>query len=121
MSDNDHDHGEMKRVVITILQLFDFLPQNNILISATNIGKSIDPALVRRFDMKFEFDLPRQKQIKDLIKSTLRSGSFILDTQIHLDRLIAQAEGLSYFTIQHTLITAIKRSLLERSEERRVG
>src|SRR5690625_7973799 len=67
--------------------------------------------------MKFEFDLPRQKQIKDLIKSTLRSGSFILDTQIHLDRLIAQAEGLSYFTIQHTLITAIKRSLLEAPQK----
>jgi len=117
MRDNDNDHGEMKRVVNTILQLFDFLPQNNILIAATNFGKAIDPALVRRFDMKFEFDLPRQKQIKDLIKSTLRSGSFILDTQIHLDRLIAQAEGLSYFTIQHTLITAIKRSLLEAPQK----
>lgn len=34
--DYDQDHGEMKRVVNTILQLFDFVSQDTIIIAATN-------------------------------------------------------------------------------------
>ena len=40
----------MKRVVNTILQLFDFISQDTIIIAATNQLQMIDEALIRRFD-----------------------------------------------------------------------
>ena len=46
--DYGQDHGEMKRVVNTILQLFDYLPQSSIVIAATNQQDRIDEALLRR-------------------------------------------------------------------------
>ncbi|OGV06473.1 MAG: AAA family ATPase, partial [Stygiobacter sp. RIFOXYB2_FULL_37_11] len=42
--DYAHDHGEMKRIVNTILQLFDYLPQSSIVIAATNQIEMIDNA-----------------------------------------------------------------------------
>ena len=44
--DYDQDHGEMKRVVNTILQLFDFVSQDTIIIAATNQLQMIDEALL---------------------------------------------------------------------------
>ncbi len=69
--DYSQDHGEMKRVVNTILQLFDYLPQSSIVIAATNQIEMIDEALLRRFDMNIKFELPHEIQIKELINKTL--------------------------------------------------
>jgi SpoVK/Ycf46/Vps4 family AAA+-type ATPase len=110
--DYNQDHGEMKRVVNTILQLFDYLPQSSIVIAATNQKGMLDDALIRRFDTIIDFELPTKSNIKDLIKLTLRNGNFKLDGKISETKLITDAEGLSYYSIQKTLITAIKRSLL---------
>ena len=61
--DYDQDHGEMKRVVNTILQLFDFVSQDTIIIAATNQLQMIDEALIRRFDLSIKIDLPNSEQI----------------------------------------------------------
>ena len=61
--DYDHDHGEMKRVVNTLLQLFDFLPKKTIVIAATNQIQMIDPALRRRFDLTLEMNIPNEESI----------------------------------------------------------
>ena len=52
--DYDQDHGEMKRVVNTMLQLFDFVSQDTIIIAATNQLQMIDEALIRRFDLSIK-------------------------------------------------------------------
>jgi AAA+ superfamily predicted ATPase len=119
--DYSQDHGEMKRVVNTILQLFDFMPQDCIVIAATNQVDMIDDALLRRFDVNIKFELPNKEQISDLIKLTLRNGHFKFDTGISLERIIKQCEGLSYFSIQKTLITAIKRSLFESTSKGKIA
>ena len=46
--------GEIKRVLITIMQNLDRLPNNVILVAATNRINAIDEALLRRFPMKHE-------------------------------------------------------------------
>lgn len=109
--DYNQDHGEMKRVVNTILQLFDYLPQSTIVIAATNQKDMIDEALLRRFDNIIEFNLPSEKEIKELISLTLKSGQFKFDSQPVANNIIHQSVGLSYYSIQKTLINAIKRSL----------
>ncbi len=112
--DYNQDHGEMKRVVNTILQLFDYLPQNSIVIAATNQIDMIDEALVRRFDLKLRFDLPEEIHIKEIISKTLQSDQFKFDNKSKLPAIIRQCKGLSYYSIQRTLITSIKRSIMTK-------
>ncbi|SHL89328.1 ATPase family associated with various cellular activities (AAA) [Chitinophaga jiangningensis] len=109
--DYDQDHGEMKRVVNTILQLFDYLPQTSIVIAATNQKEMLDDAILRRFDVNIRLDLPNENQIIDLVNLTLRNGQFKFASKASIKSIIKDAIGLSYYSIQKTLITAIKRSI----------
>lgn len=109
--DYSQDHGEMKRVVNTILQLFDYLPQSTIVIAATNQVGMLDDALVRRFDTQVGFEIPGEGEIEELIQLTLKRGVFTLGGKAGVKKLIQKAKGLSYYSIQKTLISAMKRSL----------
>ena len=111
--DYNQDHGEMKRVVNTILQLFDYLPQNSLVIAATNQIEMIDDALLRRFDLNLKLDLPDDVHIKEIISKTLQSNKFKIDASSKLPSLIRLCRGLSYYAIQKSLINAIKRSLFQ--------
>ena len=115
--DYSQDHGEMKRIVNTILQLFDYLPQSSIVIAATNQIQMIDKALLRRFDVNLKFDLPKAKQIRELINLTVKNGNFKFANKRSIDTIIKECSGLSYFSIQKTLITAIKRSIFDKVEK----
>src|SRR5690606_34584380 len=117
--DYSQDHGEMKRVVNTILQLFDYLPQSSIVIAATNQKDMLDEAVLRRFDASIGFDLPTEAQIKELIALTLRNGDFAFDKPKAVPSIVKLAEGLSYYSIQKTLLNAIKRSLFDQAENTR--
>jgi SpoVK/Ycf46/Vps4 family AAA+-type ATPase len=119
--DYSQDHGEMKRVVNTILQLFDYLPQNSIVIAATNQENMVDEALLRRFDVNLEFSLPNKAQIQELIDITLKKGDFTVSSKAALNRIIEQCEGLSYYSIQKTLINAIKRTLFKQLDDKKLG
>lgn len=119
--DYDQDHGEMKRVVNTILQLFDYLPQSSIVIAATNQENMIDNALLRRFDVNLEFSLPNRSQIEELIHLTLKKGNFKPPSKTALNKIIKQCEDLSYYSIQKTLINAIKRTLFKQLDEKKLG
>jgi AAA+ superfamily predicted ATPase len=114
--DYSQDHGEMKRVVNTILQLFDYLPQNSIVIAATNQVQMIDEALLRRFDMKINLGLPTNAQIQELIEKTLLKSPFKFSSKKELFEIIKLSEGLSFYLIQRAIITAIKRSLFKLND-----
>lgn len=116
--DYSQDHGEMKRVVNTILQLFDYLPQSSMVICATNQKEMLDDALLRRFDLAISLELPDQQQIQELIKLVLKEGQFTFDRKVSMKELIHGAQGLSYYGIQKTLINAIKRSLFAQKHTR---
>lgn len=115
--DYSQDHGEMKRVVNTILQLFDYLPQSSIVIAATNQKEMLDTALTRRFDNIIGFSLPNIKQIKNLVELTLDKSGFTFSNKREAIKIMNQCEGLSYYSIQKTLLTALKRSLFKQSDK----
>lgn len=114
--DYSQDHGEMKRVVNTILQLFDYLPSTSVVIAATNQIEMIDDALLRRFDLKLNLQLPEKGHIKALIKKVLGSNFLQLDDPKSLTTIINSCQGLSYYLIQKSLVTAIKRSLINQDK-----
>ncbi|WP_423820132.1 ATP-binding protein [Salinimicrobium sp. TIG7-5_MAKvit] len=114
--DYSQDHGEMKRVVNTILQLFDYLPQSSIVIAATNQKEMLDTALTRRFDNIIGFSLPTISQIRNLVELTLSKSGFIFSNKKEAAKVMSQCIGLSYYSIQKTLLTALKRSLFQQSD-----
>lgn len=114
--DYSQDHGEMKRVVNTILQLFDYLPQSSLVIAATNQKEMLDSALTRRFDSIIEFSLPTLTQVKNLVELTLTKSGFVFSNRKTANTLMKQCVGLSYYSIQKTLLTAIKRSLFKQNK-----
>lgn len=111
--DYDQDHGEMKRVVNTILQLFDFVSQDTIIIAATNQLQMIDEALIRRFDLSIKMDLPNSEQVHALIQYTIKDRFVFDDEQVKENIINSECRNLSYYVIKRALLNAIKRNILD--------
>ncbi|MGB2824928.1 MAG: ATP-binding protein [Phycisphaerae bacterium] len=58
LRDDQHELGELKRVVVSLLQNIDALDSQVILLAATNHHHLLDPAVWRRFAYKIELTLP---------------------------------------------------------------
>lgn len=116
----DQDHGEMKRIVNSIIQLFDYLPQSSIIIAATNQKKMIDDALLRRFDTSITLELPEQNEMERFIDIILKDKGIGIDDQMPRAKLLETANGLPYASIQQTLINSIKRSILASMREQSI-
>ncbi|MFH2143050.1 MAG: ATP-binding protein [Bacteroidota bacterium] len=117
--DYSQDHGEMKRVVNTILQLFDYLPQNSVVIAATNQLQMIDDALLRRFDLKVNLELPNKTQIRDLIDKTIKKSPFKFKNKKDLTEIVNLTLGLSFYIIQKSIITTIKKTLFANNKSKK--
>lgn len=118
--DYDQDHGEMKRVVNTLLQLFDFYTKNCIVIAATNQKQMIDSALLRRFDVTIKLDYPETEQVESLVNSILNSSGFAFDDKNIAAKTIEMCKGISYYTIKQSLLNAIKRTIIDNDSNKNV-
>lgn len=107
---DDKDVGEMRRLVNTIIQLIDYFPKNALLICATNHPEIIDVALMRRFQLRINFEMP-SKEILDVYYDKLLT-SFPLEMQ-NIDRKydISFAEAKDY------TFTIVKAALIEKLEK----
>jgi len=65
--DDISEHGEIKRVVNSFLQLLDNFTGKSLIIAATNFEQSLDYALWRRFDEILRFEKPSLDQITELM------------------------------------------------------
>ncbi|MDV9171974.1 ATP-binding protein [Streptomyces sp. W16] len=59
---DEHDTGEVKRVVSNLLMQIDQLPSHAIVCAATNHSELLDRAVWRRFQLKLEFPNPTRDQ-----------------------------------------------------------
>ena len=107
--DNHEDHGELKRVVNTFLQLMDNFKSESIIIAATNYEKLIDNALWRRFDEVIFFDKPGEKEIKRMLELKLK----VFKYNFQLDNLVNEMVGLSFADIERICLDSIKKAILE--------
>lgn len=105
----ESEHGELKRVVNSFLQLLDNFPRNTMVIAATNYETIIDKALWRRFDEIIYFDMPKKDDIEKFIRLKLRNYSHKeLNVECHINNLV----GLSYADIERICYEAIKKMVL---------
>ena len=68
---DDKDVGEMRRLVNTLIQLIDHLPEETLLLCATNHIEILDAALIRRFQMRIAFEMPTAEALDAFYDDTL--------------------------------------------------
>lgn len=102
--DDSHELGELKRVVVSLLQNIDQLDDGTILIAATNHDHLLDSAVWRRFNYKLKIDLPGQNQREQLFETYLRGLSKSSD----YTKFSELSEGLSGSDIK-TICNELKR------------
>ena len=66
--DDSHELGELKRVVTTLLQKFDALSPETLVVAATNHDHLLDPAVWRRFEMSIRLEEPDEGQRETILK-----------------------------------------------------
>ena len=114
-SREDHQEvGEVKRVVNTFLQILDeYQPSSGLLVAATNLNKTLDTALWRRFDDLIEVPLPGKEELEFILKETL---SAIEVGIVNWPVIIGQMENYSAAQAVRVAQDAAKRAILEREE-----
>jgi SpoVK/Ycf46/Vps4 family AAA+-type ATPase len=104
------EHGEIKRVVNSFLQILDGFRSDTVAIAATNHQGLLDPALWRRFDEIVFFDMPGTAAIEDLLGRNLRQVS--IHPAVDLRVLAESLVGLSHADVERIARDAVKDMLL---------
>jgi len=106
--------GEIKRVVNTFLQILDeYESDSGLLVAATNLNKSLDTALWRRFDDLIEVPLPGKQELEFILKDTL---SAIEVGSVNWSTIVEQMNDFSAAQAVRVAQDAAKRAILEREE-----
>ncbi|KFF04193.1 AAA family ATPase [Flavobacterium reichenbachii] len=106
---DDKDVGEMRRLVNTIIQLFDYFPSDSLLICATNHYEIIDTALLRRFQLRLKYEMPSENQL-NVYYDKIVSGFPLHLQNIKRKYDISYAEALDY------IHTKMKKLIIEELE-----
>jgi SpoVK/Ycf46/Vps4 family AAA+-type ATPase len=108
--DDATEHGELKRVVNSFLQLLDGFTAPGILIAATNHEQLLDPALWRRFDEILMFPHPSVHDIRSLVGMKLRNFP---KRGLDLKAAASRLKGMSHADVERVCVDAIKAAILE--------
>jgi SpoVK/Ycf46/Vps4 family AAA+-type ATPase len=107
---DEHDTGEIKRVVSTLLLLLDQLPSYVVLCAATNHSELLDRAVWRRFQVRLQLDMPsRTKRAMQITAISERIGMKLAKSP----RTIAERLGpVSYAEVEDFLLELRRRQIL---------
>jgi SpoVK/Ycf46/Vps4 family AAA+-type ATPase len=102
---DNKESGEMKRLVNTVIQLIDQLPNETLLIAATNNSSIIDTALLRRFQLKLEFEKPSGNQLDIYYDSLLMQyPEKLRNIERKYDLSYAEAKDITFRAIKNNII-----------------
>lgn len=107
--DDASEHGEIKRVVNSYLQLIDGFEGRSLVIAATNFQSALDPAIWRRFDEAVVFDMPSRDQISILIERSLRPLRYSASV---MEQLEAALDGASHADVERICVDIRRNSAL---------
>jgi len=94
--DDQHELGELKRVINSLLQNIDQFAQSNILIAATNHEELLDRAIWRRFNHIISIQRPQRQEIKELLNIYLEPvETDFLDSQKKLESILELLGNIS--------------------------
>jgi len=107
--DDASEHGEMKRVVTTFLQLLDKYSGPSILIAATNHPGLLDAALWRRFDEVLTFGKPSVHELRRVLRLRLRAMSH---TGVNLEQYASALKGYPHAAAEKLAIDAQRSAVI---------
>jgi len=117
---DEHETGEIKRVVSTLLLQIDQLPPHVVLIGATNHSELLDRAAWRRFQIRAELSTPSRSQATQFLeKLAVRLGGDLGFTPRTLADKLA---GASFAELEEFALDVRRRTVLEMpdSDVRRI-
>lgn len=71
LRDDDRELGELKRVVISLMQNIDAMGEDHVMLAATNHEHLLDPAIWRRFAYKLRIDAPNVETRRLILENLL--------------------------------------------------
>lgn len=107
------EHGELKRVVNTFLQMLDGFDGQSLIVAATNHEQILDSAIWRRFEDILAFEHPTAAQIKSLLEIKLRGVRRDFE---YSKQIVDLFKNSSHADIERILKRAIKDMLLDGEE-----
>lgn len=108
------EHGELRRVVNSFLQLLDSYRGQSLLVAATNHEGMLDRALWRRFDEVVALEPPSAEEIGQLLRTKLRGVRH--EVSVEEPSLLAKFRGLSHADVERVVIRAVKAMVLAGRE-----
>ncbi|RQO73537.1 ATPase [Pedobacter sp. KBW01] len=121
-SEGDKDVGEMHRLVNTMIQMIDYFPENTLLICATNYESFIDPALLRRFQLRLSFTMPGDAVLDayyDKLLSRFPEHIRIIERKYGIS--FAEAKDHAYRLVKDVLISEFElQTTLSEVEETQI-
>ncbi|MFS4429723.1 AAA family ATPase [Chryseobacterium sp. S90] len=106
---DDKDVGEMRRLVNTLIQLIDYYPEHSLLLCATNHPEIIDTALLRRFQLKINYEMPSDEILDTYYDQLL--GQFPEDI-----RTVERKYSVSFAEAKDYALTSVKAALIKKLE-----
>lgn len=107
--EDENDVGEMRRLVNSLIQLIDYLPQEVLLIAATNHLSILDTALIRRFQLRIPYEMPDNQALDLFYESLLERFPDELHPQRRLYRVsFAEAKDYLFSMVKSNLIAKLE-------------
>lgn len=101
----------MRRLVNTLIQLIDYYPEKSLLLCATNHLEIIDAALLRRFQLRINFEMPLRNALDDYYNKLL--SRFPVGFQS-----IERKYNISFAEAKDHTFTSVKSVLIKGLEEK---
>lgn len=108
--DDQHETGEIKRVVNNFLQMIDNFEGESLIIASTNHPHILDPAIWRRFDEVISFELPSEPERKDIFELFLKPIK--KEKGVDLQVIASETEGFSPSDIKTACHDSITHAIL---------
>lgn len=107
---DEHETGEIKRVVSSLLLQVDDLPTHVIVIAATNHPELLDRAVWRRFQLRLELPKPTREQTKEFFEKV--AGRIDIPLGYTARTLADKLHGISYSELEDFVADVARRYVL---------
>lgn len=111
---DEHETGEIKRVVNSLLLNIDALPSYVVIIGASNHPELLDRAVWRRFQVRLELPAPTLGEVQSWLRSFEERSALVLGIS---DRAVREhLVGLSYAELEEFCLDIQRRIVLDGAE-----
>jgi SpoVK/Ycf46/Vps4 family AAA+-type ATPase len=109
---DEHETGEIKRVVSSLLLQIDALPSYVVFIAATNHDNLLDSAVWRRFQLKLELPKPNINELELWLSRFEKRNKFKFDVGINF--MAQTLNGKSYAEAEEFAISVYRQYILHQ-------